>query len=192
MKIVLDTKKMFPAVLVVALGAALTVGLTACDTDTPQDSEDNNVSHQQDIYNRVQPVHEYAHSVYRDNLQAVEDTEANGLATTSYDVNPVGTLLFSCPSLGLPVHATDQLSNPLKSEWGGHSGGVAVGQMENTGVYTGQSSGTSVLCVRPDGAVFVYYGEGTVSATTAPSHWDAGLKQIVIDGDPAVTPTIHH
>lgn len=177
---------------VLALMVGLPLTVAACDSqhNSGNVQDANDTAHQQDIYNNGgQRAHDYNHSQQRSTLQTVEDIEANGVATSSFAVNKTGSLLHFCPSLGMPVPSTDQLTNPQAINWGTNASGV-VPQMEKTGVYTGDSTGTFVLCVRPNGTTYIDYWEGDVNATSAPAHWDQGSSQIVVDGDSPVQATI--
>lgn len=178
------------AVLALCIGLPLT--LAACDGDHSKgDQQDASDTDQQaQLYdNNGQRTHSYNHSQLRATLQDVEDYEAHGVATHSFMMNKNGTLNHECPSVGMPVHATDQLTNPLKIDWGTNASGV-VAQMEKTGVFTGESSGTFVLCVRPNGSTYIDYWEGDVNTLGAPAHWDQATSQVVVDGDAPIKPTV--
>jgi hypothetical protein len=60
-----------------------------------------------------------------------------------------------------------------------------IGQSEPTGVYTGESAGTYVVCIVNGKAVPTYW-EGEVHTEGGPAHWDKAAGQIVTDGDPTV------
>jgi len=89
----------------------------------------------------------------------------------------------SCPSIGFPTPTTAQLTNPLQDV----GTGGPIGQLEPNGVYTGDSTGTYVVCVAPNGTKYVSYWEGDVQTEGGPAHWDDTKGQIVLDGAPTVT-----
>jgi hypothetical protein len=53
--------------------------------------------------------------------------------------------------------------------------------MEPTGVYTGDSSGTYVVCIAPNGDKYLSYWEGFVQTEGGPAEWVDG-KGIVLTG----------
>jgi hypothetical protein len=106
------------------------------------------------------------------------------------DQNPV----FSCPSLGMPVANTAELSNPDQAEWNtAGSSGVAsavIGQMDPSGIYTPSSStGTYVICVNSAGKPYLQYWEGDVMTVTSAATWDSATHQLKVIGAP--TAVIH-
>lgn len=189
MQITIDvTPRALKAIAAVAVVGTSVAVLAACGSNNPALGHDQGIAADQlaTYQGGGQEVHSYKHSQYRATLQDAEDYEAHGVTTTSFDVSYAGTLLFSCPSIGLPVHATDSLTNPNQLTYNSISGNGVSGvlpQMENTGVYPGSSSGTFELCVRPDGSTYINYNEGEVHTIGAPAHWDPEQKQIIVDGN---------
>jgi hypothetical protein len=95
----------------------------------------------------------------------------------------------SCPSIGFPVASTAQLTNPEQLVGGSHNSNTIEGviaQQEPNGVYTGDSSGTYVICVAPNGVRYITYWEGDVQTEGGPAHWDKAQGMIVMDGAPTV------
>lgn len=138
-----------------------------------------------------QPIPHYNFSQIRQNLIELETAQADGVQTTSFFFNQgVANPVQSCPSIGAPIPTTDQLSNPdqvIKDNTGLNNGGgnVTIGQMDPNGVYSGQSSGTYVMCVSPAGKAYADYWEGFVQTVFGAAHWDAATHQIVLDGPPS-------
>jgi hypothetical protein len=64
----------------------------------------------------------------------------------------------------------------------GYQDNSTVAQIESNGVYTGDTTGTFVMCIGTNGRPFALYHEGFVSTVTGPAHWDSGKGEIVIDG----------
>jgi len=181
----MNNKKLVAAVALLPLGL---LSLTACNNDQtkPQVSENHQAAVGINNLLQSQPVHAYGYSQLRKNLQELEDAQAHGTVTTAFFYNQaVQNPIFSCPSIGAPIASTTELTNPqqavsnsdTQSSWA-----TSIGQMDPTGVYTGNSTGTYIMCVGKDGSVNPVYWEGFVATVFGPAHWDNNAKQIVIDG----------
>ena len=172
----------------VTLAGTIIVCLTACNNDQTKPQVNENKQAATGIVNMLtaQPVHAYDFSQLRLNLQEIEDAQAHGVVTTAFFMQ-MGQKdpIFTCPSIGAPIASTDELTNPLQavsnsdtqSSWA-----TSIGQMDPTGVYTGQSTGTYVMCVGQDGSANPVYWEGDVATVFGPAHWDDVNHKIVIDG----------
>ena len=92
-----------------------------------------------------------------------------------------------CPSLGMAVPDTSQLSNPeqiapVPGKWGG--GATNLPQADPFGIHTpAASDGTYVICII-NGKPILQRAEETVHTVMAPATWDANKHQIVIVGNP--------
>lgn len=164
------------------LAAVAVVSLAACNNGNDQDASAMNKQLQQ-YQKNGQGIQQFPYSQYRQNLINVEGAEANGIATTTFFFNmgnakPIKT----CASVGYPLPSTAQLSNPQVDV----GGGATVGQIEPNGVYTGDSTGTYVACIAPNGVSYLVYWEGFVETEGGPAHWDATQSMIVLDGPPTV------
>ena len=178
--------------LALGVTAAMAFSLTACFDDTPNAKEQTQQQEQNQATNgiqqllRAQPVHSYSYSQIRQNLQELEDSQANGSVTTSFFMHMgLNDPIFSCPAIGAPIASTTELTNPHQTEdhSGQYNGGnTVVDQMDPTGVYTGQSTGTYVMCVGQNGQVNPVYWEGSVLTAYGPAHWDKSAHNMVIDG----------
>jgi hypothetical protein len=161
-----------------------TIGLAACESNSGNKEEQKQQAAIQTGMVNKQPIPNFDFSQLRATLIAIENAQAHGVATTSFFYNQgVKAPVFSCPSIGFPIPTTAQLSNPWQIQWGSNSSGV-VGQMEPTGVYNGDSSGTYVECVSPSGKQYAKYWEGYVSTIGGAAHFDG--NQEVLDGEPTV------
>lgn len=133
----------------------------------------------------AQPVHQYDYSQMRQTVIDVEDAQAKGTQTTSFwfsrGAGGQGNPLGWCPSIGFPVPATAQLTNPQQTQ-GDH--GAVISQAESTGVFTGDSSGTYVVCVGNGGKPFFAYVEADVITIGGPAEWRDGKIQQT--GDPTI------
>lgn len=169
--------------LALALGAVF--GLSACTDDGSARAKDEAQSEAilQDLQ-KAHPVPKFKYSQYRQNLVEIVTAQAESTPTTSFFFNqgvkdPVG----SCPSIGFPIPTTAQLTNPEQIGGGNSSAGyVTLPQVEPNGVFTGDSSGTYVICRDANGRAYGDYWEGNVRAVTGPAEWDG--NQIVLIGAP--------
>lgn len=177
----------------IALAAVTALLALAACSPSGDDSikKDQAATNQQlDRYQANQPVPAFDWSQYRQTVIDVETAQVHGVATTTFFFNlGVARPIKVCPSIGFPVASTAQLTNPQQLAARGYNGGTidgVVGQQEPNGVYTGDSSGTYVVCVAPNGTRYVTYWEGDVHTEGGPAHWDDGKGQIVLDGAPTV------
>jgi len=139
-----------------------------------------------------QPVPGFNRSVIRQELIDIQTAEANGEQSTTFFMNFSDHPEGSCPSLGAPVPTTDQLTNPVQVQkdnvapiWNG-GGNVGIGQEDPIGVYTGDSSGTWVMCVDTnDGKVVPQYWEGNVRVVMGPAVWDSATNGPKLTGEPS-------
>lgn len=165
--------------------AILAVVLLAAGCDSSPAYKDQDATNAQlDQYQKNQPIPRSDWSQYRQTIIDVENAQIHAVATTTFFFNPgISKPIKSCPSIGFPVPTTAQLTNPDQAV----GNGAVIGQMEPTGVYTGDSTGTYVICVAPNGTKYISYWEGFVQTEGGPAHWDNGLGMIVLDGAPTVT-----
>jgi hypothetical protein len=178
-----------------ALAGLLAVAGCTHGPSVPSGQQQENRQQAQDTASLVnnQPIPHFNFSVYRQTLIDAESIAANGTQTTSFFFNQgVRDPIFSCPSLGMPVPNTAQLSNPQQVQWNtAGSSGVAsatVGQMDPYGAYTPSSStGTYVICVNSSGKPYLQYWEGFVQSVTAPAVWDYGTHTLKVTGAPSYT-----
>lgn len=184
-------------ILLAVAAAVATASLAACSSDSSSAGNDITNAQQatQDTqYAYVQPLPHFPFSQIRQDLIEIEAINALGIASTTFMFIPgVPNPVHICPSIGVPVPVTDQLSNPLVAQWGGYnnSAGVAVGQEEPMGVFTGDSTGTNSLCVNNTGGQYAGYNEAYDVSVTAPAFWDPnywgpGKGYIKIQGTPVM------
>ena len=170
--------------------AVLTLTLTAssCDSSTSSNGNaitDGQQANQDTQYAYVQPLPYFPFSQIRQTLIEAEAINALGIASTTFDfVQGIDHPVLVCPSIGVPVPATDELSNPVVPVWNGSSGtnnvsysdaGVGEGQQEPDGVFPGDTTGTDGLCVNDSGGQYLNYDEAEDISVTAPAYWDATL-----------------
>lgn len=179
--------KYLVASTVLVVGLSCTAG--ACSSDS---SGKTSETQQQDAISKSlidnQPLPAFNWSQLRQNLIEIETAQARGVQTTSFFFNQgVPNPVSSCPSIGAPIPTTDQLSNPTKIEHHGDGGGgnIATDQMEPNGAYTGDSSGTYVMCVGGNGKAYAFYWEGYVATVFGNAVWNDTTHQVEMKGDPS-------
>jgi hypothetical protein len=183
-----------------AAAIAVTVLCTAssCGSGTSNGQQQENKQQGQDTTSleQSQPIPHFSYSQIRQTIIDAETISADGTQTTSFffqmgDADPV----FSCPSIGMPVANTAELSNPDQvvtqdSQGNGISGSATIGQMDPDGVYApAASSGTYVICVNSSGANYLQYWEGDVMTVAAGASWNNSTHSLSVTGAP--TAAIH-
>lgn len=164
------------AMAVVGLTAGA-LALGACNS-SPQ-ARDQNISTQVlGQYENSQPVPQFKWSQIRQTAIDIETAQAHTTQTTSFFFNMGVAKPWSCPSIGFPVAATTELTNPQQN-----NSGVALSQIDPNGIYAGNSTGTYVLCVSPSGKPYAQYWEGFVSTVDGAAVWKNG--GIVLVGQPS-------
>lgn len=173
--------------------AVLALGLTACSSgNSGQQQENRQQQADTTSLEASQPIPHYNWSQIRQTMIDAQDIAANGAQTTSFffqmgDPDPV----YSCPSIGMPVPNTAQLSNPLQGTGvSGVSGAIAIGQMDPDGIYSpSSSSGTYVICVSSSGSNYLDYWEGDVFTVSGAAEWDKATHSLKVIGAP--TAAVH-
>lgn len=177
---------------IILASAVIAVALTGCSGmgGSATNKEADLTNNQLNTYEQSQPIPKNVWSQYRQTMIDVEQAQIHGVATTTFFYNMGSNVpLKSCPSIGFPVASTAQLTNPnqISYDGNGSSGGYGViAQQEPNGVYTGNSTGTYVVCVGGDGTKRINYWEGSVEVEGGAAHADARTGQIVDDGETTV------
>lgn len=177
--------------LIIVLGliaAASTFVVAGCGHGHSGESSGQKAEHstQQEIednYAKDEPVPALKNSQVRQNLIEIEEAVAEGVQTTSFFFNlGVEDPIKSCPSIGVPIPATAELTNPeqviSQSSINSSGGNVTIPQMDPDGVYKGDTEGTFVLCINAKGEAYVDYWEGFVDAEFAPASWNRTNHEI--------------
>jgi hypothetical protein len=181
--------KIRTAVLAAAAAGALALSIAACShSPNGQQMENQQQSNDTTTYEMNQPIPHFTTSQMRATLTEVEAIQALGSQTTSFFFNQgVTDPIFSCPSLGMPVASTAQLSNPDQVIGTGNSNAVTIGQMDPNGVYSPpDSTGTNVLCLNASGQPYIQYWEGFVDAVSGAATWNSTTHQVQVIGQPTV------
>ncbi len=151
-------------------GSLLFAGCT--DINSANQKEASQVSQQQQVYVDSQPVPAFDWSLERHLMIELYKARNNAVATYSYVRNLQGQVIFSCSSIGFPIPANTELTNPSIVTNGGSqsetgSGNVTLPQAEPNGMYSSPSSaGTYIFCLNQDGTVSPTYFEANVEAHT--------------------------
>jgi hypothetical protein len=179
--------------LAIPAAAIAVAGLAACShsgTTSGQALENKDSSNIEQTYLLNQPPPHFTHSDIRATAISIEAIQALGEQTTSFGFNQGDKdPIWSCPSLGEPVASTTELTNPQQTVSGGSSRGyglTTLGNMDPNGIYSGDSTGTYVLCVNAQGTPYAQYWEGFVDSVSGPATWDAATGQIVVSGQPTM------
>lgn len=181
-------------ILITTAAVATVLTLAACSSPSTPDaaaSDQKNSNTQLDRYQKNQPIPQSNYSQLRQTVIDAELAQIHGVATTTFFFNQ-GTPnpVESCSSIGFPVASTAQLTSP--DQLIGNGGGTdrygtgVVSQQEPNGVYTGNSSGTYVICVAPNGTKYINYAEEYAHTVGGAAHWDKVQGTIVLDGAPTV------
>jgi len=144
--------------------------LSAGCWDNSDLQERSSVERQQDLYLKSQPTPFFDWSFERHLMIKLYEARNNAVTTYSYLQSPyTGKIMSSCPSLGYPIPATTQLTNPEKASRSGGGEVIVLPQAEPSGLYSPPStSATWVMCVGPDGNVEPVYWESNVQTYPRP------------------------
>lgn len=169
-------RKLIPAAIV----AVLLLG--ACsDPNNSGIKNDERLSEQSlaDLQ-RAHPTPKFKRSQLRQNLIELTTAQAETTQTTTFFFNQgIADPVMVCPSIGFPIPSTAQLTNP-EQKVNRHD--LTLPQVEPTGVYTGDSTGTYVICIDAKGKAFASYWEGFVQTVTGPAEWNATDKRVALVG----------
>lgn len=127
--------------------------------------------------NRNQPAPTFDWSLERHMLIQLYTARNKALATYTYVRNPfTGKVMSWCPSIGYPVPANTQLTNPEQAIYLGNGGAATIGQPEPNGLFSSPStSGTFVMCTNKAGQVVPRYFEADVEAYLVPMREENGM-----------------
>lgn len=167
----------------IAIAAIAAVTLGACAGSGSSRGEEQKVAQEQlTQFLEAQPVPIFNSSQLRQNLIDIANAQANATVTTSFFFNfGVVDPVHWCPSIGFPIPGTFQLTNP-EQVISGNNGRVGIPQLESTGVYTGDTQGTTVICIDDQGRGYAHWWEGSVSTVAGPATWDGSA--VVMTGAP--------
>lgn len=170
-------KVLFVLVLLVIVGAML----TGCLGNTSQEQERAYTEEVMQHLFDVQPPPKFTWSLERDIFIQLYQKRNEALATYTVISSQFGEVLFECTSIGYPLAADYQLTNPSQKVYGYD---ITVEQAEPNGLYSSKNTaGTWVLCVNDDGSVYAVYTE--LNANTWPMpvvQKGEGLQRVPAEG----------
>lgn len=168
--------------------AAFLVIATGCasESDTKERAD---VERAQTQIVRNQPPPQFDFSLERHLLTELYKARNNAVATYSYVRNQyTGKVTSWCPSIGFPIPADTQLTNPVKPGIENNAGSYVIEQAEPNGLYTSKNTrGTYVMCVNREGKVEPRYHEADVEAYLTPMREENGMLVAVEGAKPAFT-----
>lgn len=180
----------------VAIPALLLCTASSCDNNSqPTGQQSENAQQQADTSSleQSQPIPHFNWSQIRQTLIDAETISANSTQTTSFFFQQgAPDPVYSCPSIGMPVANTAQLSNPdqVLPDPNQSYGSVVTAQEDPNGIYApAASEGTYVICVNSSGQDYLDYWEGNVLTVTGAAEWNAATHQLKVTGAP--TAAIH-
>lgn len=168
-------------ILVAGLVLVGGVFLSACSGNTANYSEKRQVNQQQEIYVKSQPLPAFDWSLERHIFVELYKARNNAVNTYSYVRNFNGQVVFTCKSIGFPLPANMQLTNPEALQ-GEYRDSTAIPQAEPNGLYSSPSSmGTYIFCLNSDGSISPTYFEADVETHLSPLTDDG--KTLAKDGE---------
>jgi hypothetical protein len=143
--------------------------LVACRPVSSEYSVSMAVEDQQKVYTTNQPIPMFEWSLERDVFIQLYSLRNEAVSTYTVVSSQMGVTLFECPSIGYPLAADYQLTNPVApyrySDGNISATGAVVEQPEPNGLFSSKNTaGTWVMCVQSDGKVYPVYTELNASA----------------------------
>lgn len=145
--------------------------VSGCESNEADKKESNRVEEQQNIYVDSQPIPTFDWSLERHIFVELYKARNNAVQTYSYIRNWQGEVVFSCKSIGFPLPANMQLSNPERKmcNYSTNCEGSTIPQAEPNGLFSSPSTvGTYVFCVNSDGTISPSYFEAEVETHLSP------------------------
>lgn len=139
--------------------------LAGCTVDNSSLNENKAVNEQQKIFVNNQPAPVFDWSLERHLLTQLYKARNEAVNTHSAVRDLNGKVYFECDSIGFPIPANTQLTNPETDIYYISSSGthMTMPQAEPNGLYSSPStSGTFVFCLNDDGTVSPSYFEANV------------------------------
>lgn len=156
----------------VAIGLLLVFSVAACssgaESEGTKKDEETSAQALADLQ-KAHPTPLFERSQLRQNLIDIVTAQAEATQTTSFFFLEGVGVVGQCPSIGFPIATTAQLTNPDQKAGSRDGGYFALPQVEPTGIYTGDSSGTYVICVDGRGGAYARYWEGYVQTVSGPA-----------------------
>lgn len=172
----------------VAIAGALTAASSGCGDVEPAADQQEQATTEKGMADlaKNQPIEIFKFSQYRENLKEITRAKAKPTPTTSFFFNSgIQDPIFSCPSVGYAIPDTTQLTNPEKiAHRSSTYGYIVLPQPEPVGTFTGNSTGTHVICRDANGEGYDFYWEGFVGTATGPAEWNYDKHEVDLIGAP--------
>lgn len=167
------------------LAVVVLTSAESCSYDEQGTTQDQRIT--EDImsaFSKSQPVPVFPYSQERENVIDILTARANPTATTTFFMH-IGSPdpIHVCPSIGYAIPHTTQLTSPDQVV-DRVNGDVVIAQAEPVGTFTGDSTGTHVVCVDGNGRGYDNYWEGFVNTVSGPAAWDYEMHRIRLIGAP--------
>ena len=174
--------------LLLSLIGIIGLGVAGCSMGNANSNEADKVNAQQSVYVNNQPAPTFDWSLERHIMVELYKARNSAVQTFSYVRNWQGQIIFSCKSIGFPLPANDQITNPQTQVYSSSYQSPVISQAEPNGLYTSPStSGTYVFCINSDGSVSPSYFEANVETHLSPLSTDGG--KLSGDGSLKITTT---
>jgi uncharacterized lipoprotein NlpE involved in copper resistance len=159
----------------IAILAIASLALVGCNekTETANQKDRRTVARAANGYVNNQPPPVANWSQIRQSLIEIERMQIEATATyTAFFQMGTNGPVFTCDSIGTPIPADTQLTNP-ESMATTYQSPYTLPQMETTGVFTSTATqATYVICTRANGDPYFVSWEGPVMSSTIPIRWD--------------------
>lgn len=171
-----------------AVLAVTALALGGCSDTTSGDSSERKFTAQsQQHFDTAQPPHQYDASQARENLLSAQDAMAQGANSWTVQTVPGVGITFQCPSVGMPIPFSTQITNPQKIAYNGN-GNVTLPQQEPYGLYTPDGvAATYANCVLPDGSIGIFYSEPDLTTFLFDVDCNAATKQCKVSQNAKAT-----
>ncbi len=151
---------------------------TAEDCENESDRKENAaVEKQQVALVQNQPVPYFDFSFERDMLTQLYQARNNKVSTYTVVQSPyTGKIMWGCASIGFPIPADTQLTNPLKTTVPNCSTCAVIEQAEPNGLYSSKTShATWVLCLDAKGNITPVREERDITTFPYPVREENGV-----------------
>ncbi len=146
-------------------------GNSGCMDNGSYTKENSQVENQQNQYVQNQPPPFFDWSLERHIAIKLYEARNKAVNTYSYVRNQyTGKITSWCPSMGFPIAANTQLTNPhMVPKDDSLQGGHVIDQPEPNGLFSSPSTrGTFVMCLGKDGMLIPRYHEADVEVYVTP------------------------
>lgn len=166
------------AAVVLSVGLLFTAACTDTGGSSATDKDEKASAQALSDLQKAHPTPKFNRSQLRQNLVDIVTAQAEATQTTSFFYLEGVGIVGECPSIGFPIASTAQLTNPER-ETGPRESRITLPQVEPTGIYTGNSSGTYVICVDAQGDAYARYWEGYVQVVSGPGEVVDGQVKLI-------------